>query len=639
MNKWLVLLAVLVLSTTVFAEVTPNTLFSDHAVLQRDTNIPVWGSASENEDVSVRFAGQTVTTTARDGKWMVSLEPVPAGGPYIMIIAGKNNTVKCRDVLVGDVWVCSGQSNMERQLGPRPGQKPIVNWQQEAAAANYPKIRQFKVPNLTSTRPVDTADAVWSVCSPETVVDFSAVGYFFARDLYQAVDVPIGILFSSWGGTVAEAWTSAETLKTMPDFASAVSRIEQESAQDESRLIAVYEIKIAVWYAENDPGSNPQAPWSEADMDTQAWESMNLPVNWEQASLPDFDGVVWFQKTIDLPENWTDRKAVLSLGPIDDQDTTWVNGVKVGSMDNWQLPRTYPIPANLLKAGRNVITVRVLDTAGGGGIFGRPEQLVLKSQSGDISLAGPWKYKATVKLDRSSDVPRRPGSNPNVPTLLYNGMIAPLQPFVIRGVTWYQGESNNDRARQYRTLFPKMIQDWRRTWGQGDFPFLFVQIAPYRDMSPEIREAQFLTLDKVKNTAMVVITDAGDANDIHPAHKQPVGARLALAARALSYGESIEYSGPLYKSMSVEGNQIVLSFSHTGTGLMALDGPLRGFVIAGRDKKFVPAEARIVGSTVHVWNDSIEKPVAARYGWSDVPDVNLYNKEGLPASPFRTDVD
>jgi sialate O-acetylesterase len=632
-KRWISWAVVAVLACAVRAEVRPVSLFGDHAVLQRGIKIPVWGAASDGERVTVELAGQSATTVARDGRWRVDLEPLEPGGPLTMTIAGTNKIV-LNDIMIGDVWICSGQSNMERQLGPRPPQKPIIGWEQAVAQADYPRIRQFYVPNRIAFEPQADCDGSWTICSPQTAADFCAVGFFFARDLYKAVDVPIGLLFTAWGGTVAEAWTSAASLETMPDFKDAVEAVQKMKPDRET--VDDYAKRLAAWFTRYDPGSAEGLGWAAPDLDVSAWGQMDLPVNWEQASLPDFDGVVWFRKVIDVPASWSGKEAVLNLGPIDDQDTTWVNGVEVGSTDDWQAVRTYKVPASVLKAGQNVIAIRVLDTGGGGGLFGRPDQVTLEGSEGELSLAGSWSYKASAALADAPGVPRRPGSTPNIATVLYNGMIAPLQPYAIKGAIWYQGESNNDRPLQYQTLFPLMIADWRRAWGQGDFPFLFVQIAPYKDLSPEIREAQFLTLSKSPNTAMVVTTDVGDANDIHPANKVPVGARLALAARALAYGEKIEYSGPLYKGITIKGNRIVVSFTHTGSGLVAKGGALKGFVIAGADMQFVPAQARIVGDTVEVWSDAIAKPVAVRYGWANVPDVNLYNKEGLPASPFRS---
>ena len=628
--------------TAARADVLPSRLFSDHAVLQQGRPIPVWGTAAEGERVTVAIAGQSAAANAAGGRWRVELAPLPAGGPYTMTIAGEHNRVVVSDILVGEVWVCSGQSNMERQLGPREGQKPIVDWEPEVAAARYPEIRQFYVPQKTALQPAADTAGSWTVCSPETVANFTAVGYFFGRDLFQARHVPVGLIHSSWGGTPAEAWTSLDGLRSLPDFAAQAAEVER--AADEIKTGTYdYSRKLAAWFAATDIGSQPQPPWSSPGCDTRGWASMNLPALWEKAGLPDFDGVVWFRKTVELAPAWVGGDLSLELGPIDDQDTTWFNGVQVGETNGYKIPRAYRVPAALVRPGANVITVRVLDTGGGGGLWGEPGSLALKSlQPGGpapIDLDGPWQWKVSVAFTSAVRSPLDVGSSPGVPGVLFNGMIAPLVPYPIRGVIWYQGEANVGRERQYRTLFPALIADWRRLWQEGDFPFLFVQIAPFREETPEIREAQLLTWQRTRNTAMAVTIDCGDAEDIHPAHKQPVGARLALAARALAYGETIEYSGPVFATASFAGRRGVLRFSHLGGGLVAKGGALTGFTIAGADKVFHPATAVIDGDTVVVSADAVRRPVAARYAWANVPAGNLFNAAGLPASPFRTDVD
>ena len=384
-------------------------------------------------------------------------------------------------------------------------------------------------------------------------------------------------------------------------------------------------------------------PWSATNLDTSSWKTMILPTYWENAGYPDFDGTFWFRRTVDLPEDWNGADVELHLGAADDNDTTWVNGVEVGATIGYNLPRVYRVPAGVLKRGANVIAVRVLDTGGYGGLYGGDDPIRLIVNAGgktnSISLTGAWLYRKGVLLTDVGWPPTDYSQSPNAPSVLYNGMIAPLLPYAIRGVIWYQGESNVGRERQYRTLFPTMIADWRRAWGEGDFPFLFVQIAPFRGNSPELREAQLLSWQKTTNTAMAVTMDCGDANDIHPPHKQPMGARLALAARAIAYGEKLEYSGPAFKSMKIEGSEAVLHFTHPCGGLVAKDGPLKGFTIAGADKIFHPAHAEIRGQTVVVASDTVSHPVAVRYGWANVPEGNLFNRAGLPASPFRTDVD
>ena len=637
-----VALAALMLASSVpaaRAAVTPNSLFVDHAVLQQGRPVPVWGTADPGESVTVDIAGQTVATKAgKDGKWMARLPSMQAGGPFTLTISGKNKVV-LSDILVGEVWVCGGQSNMERQLGLRTGQQPIANWEKEVAAANYPSIRHFGVEQTKSFTPLETVKGRWEVCSPDTVKDFTAVGYFFGRDVHRARKVPVGLIHSSWGGTPAEAWTSEAGLRPLPDFAATSERLKLIAASPEAAQ-RKYETELEAWYRAQDSGSAENRMWSDPAVDTSAWKTMTVPGLWEDAGEPDLNGVVWFSKTFDLPKDAVQAGAELQLGMVDDIDTTWVNGVKVGFTVGYNLPRKYDIPASLLKPGRNVIAVRVLDTGGGGGIWGDEKpRLIFKGKTPPpaIDLGGAWPYRVGMSLQDGPFPPTSFNGDVSTPTVLFNGMIAPLLPYAIRGVIWYQGESNVRREQQYRTLFPSLIADWRQAWGQGEFPFLFVQIAPHREMTPEIRDAQLFAWQHTPNTAMAVTMDCGDANDIHPAHKQPVGARLALAARALAYGEAIEYSGPVFDGMTIQGRKASLRFTHLGAGLKAKGGPLKGFTMAGPDKVFHPAKAEIRAQTVVVTSKDVPQPVAVRYGWASVPEGNLFNKAGLPASPFRTD--
>ena len=492
-------------------------------MLQRGQTIPVWGTANEGEKVTVEFAGQTATTTtASSGKWRVDLQPLEAGGPFTMKISG-DNTVTVNNLLVGEVWVASGQSNMAWTFSR------AHNAAKEAPKATYPKIRMFTVKQTIAVTPRQNPVGSWVECSPQTVNRFSAVGYFFARDLHRKLGVPVGIIHSSWGGTPAEAWTSLEGFGSSPELQEYVSAAKQRIASQDADAAA---------FAEQ--------------------------VKKHQTRLKEWN------KTVEKPF--------------------------LEAMKAWNTAA-----AEAKRAG---------------------------------TPAPPKPKLATPK----PEAPRHPAGQRH-PTVLYNGMIAPIIPYGIKGVIWYQGEGNAGKARQYRTLFPAMISDWRSRWKLGDFPFLYVQIAPFKNQPPEIREAQFLTLAKAANTAMTVTTDVGDANDIHPTKKEPVGQRLALAARALAYGEKIEYSGPLYDSMSTTNGKIILNFKHCGGGLVAKDGGLKGFTIAGESGNFVPAKAEIQGSTVVVSADGVATPKAVRYGWENVPDVNLFNQEGLPASPFRTDVD
>lgn len=617
-------------------------LFADHMVLQRELPAPVWGWAEPGCEIRVSLAGKTAAGRAdNSGRWQVRLGPYSAGGPHTLRVEGPQ-TVVIQDVLVGDVWICSGQSNMEW------GMWGVNNSPQEIAAADHPQLRLFTVPKKIATRPEDVPGGQWQVCSPESVGGFSAVGYFFGRDLQRALDVPIGLIHTSWGGTVAEAWTSAEALETMADFQPAVAQFREMAEAIEGGNDR-YEQQLAQWWRENDPGSAASQTWADPGLDAATWKTMNLPAGWEQAGLPDFDGVVWFRAEFELPAAAAGKEATLSLGPIDDIDTTWVNGVRVGSQSVWNEPRTYKIPAQILQAGRNVVAIRVLDTGGGGGLVGQADQLQLEPSGGQVvSLAGPWRYRVSAALAETKPAPQRLDNNPNATTVLYNGMLAPLLPFAVKGAIWYQGESNAGRPAQYRTLLPTMIRDWRTRFGVGDFPFLVVQLANFMGVQQqpvepgwaELREAQLLTALNDPHCGLAVTIDIGEANDIHPKNKQDVGARLALAARGIAYDQPVEYSGPEFKSIAVSGGTARLRFEHLGGGLVARGGePLKGFAIAGADKRFVFADARIDGDMVVVSSPAVREPVAVRYGWANNPVCNLYNKAGLPASPFRTDVE
>ncbi|HEX8235788.1 MAG TPA: sialate O-acetylesterase [Abditibacteriaceae bacterium] len=661
--------ACLLLSALIFSSPTPampqpaadatqrpflHPLFTDNMVLQRDIAAPVWGWTTPGQRVTVTMSGRSATAVAdAGGKWMARIGPFPAGGPHTLTVTGPQ-TVRLNNVMTGDVWICSGQSNMEQGIGI------AANPQQEISNANYPNLRLFTVPKKIAASPQSSVAGSWQITTPQTIAangwgGFSAVAYYFGRELNTRLQVPIGLLHTSWGGTVAEAWASAEALNTMPDFRSGVAAL-QRAAQEQSRPGFNFDGAMTAWWAANDPGS--AAGWSNATLDTAAWKTMNLPTAWENADLPNFDGIVWFRKEFDLPQSWAGKDVVLHLGTIDDRDTTWVNGTKVGETNEYNTARNYRVAGNLLKAGRNVITVRVLDTGGGGGLNGNAADMNLQA-SGDgaaapISLAGAWLYHASTPLAQTQPAPQRIDNNPNGVTVLYNGMIAPLVPFGIKGAIWYQGESNAGRGQQYRTLLPTMIRDWRSRFGVGDFPFYIVQLANFMATEAQpsdpawayLREAQMLTAQTVPNAGIATAIDIGEAGDIHPKNKQDVGRRLALNALALTYKQPVEYSGPLYRSMKIEGDAVRLTFSHAASmtaGGGTLQGfaipTLQGFAIAGADKKFVWANARIEGNTVVVSSPQVKQPVAVRYAWANNPVANLYNAAGLPALPFRTDID
>ncbi|UOR05958.1 sialate O-acetylesterase [Hymenobacter aerilatus] len=636
------LLAATLAATTTHAAVRLPKLVGDHMVLQRDKPLPIWGWADAGEAVTVMFKGKTykATPTGDAGKWMVQLPATPAGGPYALVVKGQN-TITVHDVLMGDVWLASGQSNMEWPL------REANNGAQEVAAANFPNIRLLDVPNAVASTPkTDFGGTGWHPCTPETVAGFSAVAYFFGRDLQKQYNVPIGLISSEWGGTPAEAWTSTEALGTLPDFKGKVAA----STGDIEQRQQAYAAQLAQWQrtpAAHDQGrAAGHAPWSAAGVATPDWPTMPLPGPWEQhANLAALDGVVWFRKEVDLTAAEAGKPLTLHLSVIDDADSTWFNGTFVGTTNGYATPRAYTVPAALVKPGRNTIAVRVLDLGQGGGIWGKPEDLHLTTATRTLPLSGDWRYHIGVD-NRLAPPNPFPGGAQNEPTLLFNAMIAPLIPYAIKGVIWYQGESNASRAAQYQKLFPTMIRDWRGRWQEGDFPFLFVQLAnfqPDQDQPAdyewaELREAQRQTLS-LPNTGMAVAIDIGNTNDIHPRNKQEVGRRLALAARRVAYNDkNVVYSGPTFEKMEPRGTTVRLTFSNLGGGLVLKDasGPyLKGFAVAGADRKFHWAQGRLEGNTLVLSSKEVSQPQAVRYDWSNSPTPNLYNKAGLPASPFQ----
>ncbi|NRF41426.1 9-O-acetylesterase [Pedobacter sp. LMG 31643] len=615
-------------------------------VFQQKTNVAIWGNADVGKTVTVISTWNNKTYTSKagqDGKFKVVLPTPSYGGPYNITISDGEVT-KLNNVLVGDVWVCSGQSNMEMPLA---GWGKIDNYEQEIKDANYPKIRLLQAVHVTSNTLLDDAkvdNGGWQECTPQYVAGFSSVAYFFAREINKKTGIPIGLIHTSWGGTIAEAWTSATTLKTIPDFVEAVKTIENASNDGSD-----FKEKLAAWnksVLDKDAGIVGGKPaWLAASLDVSSWKTMSLPTLWEGAGLSDFDGVVWFRKNITIPQSWTGKDLKINLGTIDDNDVTYFDGEKVGQTEGVGVPRIYTIPGNKVKAGTFALVLRVFDTGGAGGVFGDKNIMALISGGGErLSLDGEWQHKVGLNL---KDVAPMPTSNdgPNRTTVLYNAMINPYLQFPIKGAIWYQGESNAGRANQYRTLFPAMIKDWRKSWNQPNFPFYFVQLANYMPVEAqpvatewaELRDAQRETLS-LPNTGMAVSIDIGDAVDIHPKNKQDVGKRLAFIALAKDYGVRIPYSGPIYQSQKIDGAAINLTFKAADGGLKAKDGAeLKGFAIAGSDQKFHWAKAVVKGNQVIVSSPDVANPVAVRYAWANNPVCNFVNGAGLPASPFRTD--
>ncbi len=637
--------------SSVQADVKLPAQFSDHMVLQQKEAAPVWGWAEPGEKVKVTASwGKSASTKAdSQGKWKVKLRTPKAGGPYTLTIDG-NNKITIKDVLIGEVWICSGQSNMEMGIGV------VNNAAEEIAAANYPNIRLFDVDHATSLVPLNDVKGNWVRCTPETVANhgswggFSAAAYFFGRKLHTELDVPIGLIATNWGGTVSEAWTSPKALKPFKYFTRTLENIHY-LIHDKDKLLERYESDIVEWEKEltaADEGSRKN--WQAQNFDDSNWKDMVQPQKWSESDteLKNFDGIVWFRLDVDLPASMAGRDLEMHLGPIDDSDSVWLNGKHiVTTLDSWYIPRVYTIPASALKQGKNAIAVRIIDTAGDGGFDSvNPEDMRIglpgANVSDCVSLAVSWKYK----ISRCEDIPNTPKSgldyNMNTPTVLYNAMLSPLIPYRIAGAIWYQGESNRYDPILYRDIFPAMITNWRHDWGQGKFPFYFVQIAPFQyfdsNSSGALRETQSMTLKKLDNVGMAVTMDIGEERDIHPKDKLNVGERLARLALAKTYKhKKLTYSGPLYKSMKVKGDKAILSFDYVCNGLVAKDGPLTDFVIAGEDKIFVNATAVIDGDKVVVSSPEVSIPVAVRYGWAEWCQPNLFNADGLPASSFRTD--
>lgn len=632
----------IIVSVTAFSQVRLPKLISSGMVLQRDALVKIWGWAGKGEKVTVDFMNSTYNTTADDkGNWQIELPKMNAGGPHQMQI-NAGNSITISDIMIGDVWVCSGQSNMEL-----PMKRVSWNYPGEIENSENKFIRQFCVPQKYNFHHPenDLSFGSWKSASPENAPDFSAVAYFYAKYIYEKYKVPVGLINSSLGGSPVESWISKEALKAFPKYLN-----EAEMFKD-SLLITKIETadnaRINAWNTElwkKDEGNKDSKNiWYNPSLNTSGWETMDVPGYWsDKTKLGMVNGVVWFRKKINLPSSLAGKTAKLILGRIVDADSAYVNGTFVGTVGYQYPPSRFDIPAGILKAGENTIVVRVISNSGKGGFV--PDKLyAIVAGSDTVNIEGEWKYRLGAVM------PPLAGQTfvRWKPLGLYNSMIAPLINYGIKGVIWYQGESNADRPDEYNKLFSTMITDWREKWNRGNFPFLFVQLTNFMNRRNEpsesnwalLREAQSKTL-QMQNTGMAVTYDIGEWNDIHPLNKKEVGRRLFLAAEKKAYGnESIVYSGPVYKSMEIKENKIILSFTNQDAGLLTKGGgELKYFSIASADKHFVWAKAKIEGDKVVVWSDEISKPVAVRYAWADNPDgANLYNNEGLPAEPFRTD--
>lgn len=650
----LILLMYLVSTSLQSQQLSLHPLFTDHMVLQQQEQVAVWGNAPAGAGItlSTSWGAMVNTEVSPSGKWKLLLPTPLAGGPHEITVKSGSTQVRIADVMVGEVWLASGQSNMEMPLSGFPPNEPIDNAEQEIADAKYPAIRMFTVRRHLATAPQTTIEGSWEVCTPDAAPAYSATAYFFARKLHQDLGIPVGIIHSSWGGTAAEAWTSEPALEAFPELKKSLADFDRAKAQ--------------AWLDqfETIPRPNSVEELQELDMDDalivdpnfddQDWARVNLPST--DCALSSFvpeaqhsqrlNGTFWYRKKIRLTNTGTDY--LLKTGAIDDADVTYFNGQVIGATWNWQQERVYRIPSALVREGENTLAIKHFDGGGGCYVAG---PLYLETTAGkQISLDGEWSALFYADLQSSSllhygragqkKLPQRPllaAGNPNdLPTSLFNGMIHPLIPFGIKGAIWYQGESNVGRAKQYERLFPGMIEDWRERWGT-DFPFYFVQIAPFNygggPAAPALRDAQRRSL-QLDNTGMVVTLDIGNAHSIHPGNKQDVGQRLALLALAHDYQQEVTPSGPLYLSHSVQANTITVNFDFAASGLSLKS--TTGFEIAGEDQVFVDAKVQVKGSQLLISAPGISHPVHVRYAWKDDAEATLFNREGLPASSFST---
>lgn len=621
------------------ADVRLPRLLSDGAVLQRGQPVKIWGWAEDGETVAVEFAGQKRSTQAAEGRWSVTFPALKAGGPYEIKITA-DNQLQLSDIWMGDLWIGAGQSNMELPL-----RRVATEYPDLIATTQLPQIREFSVPvaYTFNENAEDFHTGQWRAATPENLPGFSAAGFFFARNLHEKYQVPIGILSIAVGGSPAEAWMSESALEKYPHYLEVTQKFKDDAVLQ--KTIATDKANSDAWYAkakQDDKGSDEKQPWSAAEVLTADWKKFEVPGSFKEQNIDFVNGVVWLKKSFELKAEETQQDAQLWLGAIVDGDEVYVNGTAVGQTGYRYPPRIYPVPAHVLKAGENNISIRLTSYSNEPG-FVKDKTYALMISGKQIDLQGEWLYRIGMHAEpmpASTTIHYQPAT-------LFKAKLAPALPFNIKGVIWYQGESNVTRAQEYFSLFPDMIKDWRAHFNQGDFPFLFVQLANFLEPKSEpgesewalAREAQRQALALPK-TAMAVAIDIGEWNDIHPLNKEAVGERLALAAQKIAYGDkSVIASGPQLKSIKRKGRELVLGFDSLGKGLEVRGEELKEIAIAAEDKKFVWAKAKIKGKQLIVWSDEISNPHWVRYAWADNPEhANLYNSAGLPASPFEARV-
>ncbi len=615
-------------------------MFGDNMVLQRGKPNPIWGWSEPGDVVRVEIGENAATATAgADGKWQVRIQPPPAGGPYSVKIQGQQ-TVTLHEVLVGDVWLCAGQSNMQFPL------QAARNGADEVKAAEHPEIRYFVVGQRAAYAPVAVPRGTWKIVSPSTLGEsrfggISAVAYFFARKLQQSINVPIGLVQDAVGGVPAETFVSAEGLRPLKDFDAGIAEVERRHEAGDPE----YGNYIMHWYDTYDIGSRGVS-WADPTLDDSSWKTVPIPGGFEELGVGDVPSLCWFRKEITLPDPLPEGRTRLYLGQVEKMDTAYINGRQVGASSWVENPRAYFVRDGILKPGRNLITLRVFKVKTDGGFLGKPDELHLTLGDGtSIPLSGEWKGKVAVDARPPHPLPIGFENLPTMPGVLYMGMLEPVAPLAITGAIWYQGESNTERAYQYRKLLPAMIGDWRKLFGQGDFPFYIVSLPAFQHRSDvptvdswtELREAQALTARSVPHTCLAVTVDTGDPDNIHPPDKEVVGDRLAFCALGEHYGRDIPYLGPTLSSVDPLPGALKLHFDHADGGLVVKGDKLGEFSVAGDDGKWQWADARIEGDTVIVSSPGVPDPKVVRYAWQANPEATLFNGAGLPAAPFRTD--
>ena len=633
MRKALLLFFTLILSIPIKAQVKLPEIVSTGMVLQREEPINIWGWAAPNEKVTVRFNNKKYkTTTAKEGVWKITLSPSKAGGPYSMEIEGSNK-ITLNDIMVGEVWLCAGQSNMVHQM-----RLHNVLYAEEIANASYNEIRQFFVPNTVNLSEPQTKlpKSSWKKAINPDINEFSAVAYFFAKELYEKYKVPIGIINSSWGGTPIEAWISEKGFKEFPNVLETINKNKDTLYISRQNALPQPQTSLS-----EDKGLEEK--WFDTSYKPKGWRNIAIPGYWEDQGIKELDGTVWYRQEIDIPEAMTRKEAMVFLGRIVDADVLYINGKRIGNTTYMYPQRRYPVADDVLKPGKNLFVVQVTNNFGKGGFVPDKPYYVVAGKD-TIDLAGYWQYKVG-KVNTPSNKNYNKITLHYQPAALYNAMISPLTNYTIKGFVWYQGESNTGNAHEYSKLQAALIADWRTKWNK-QLPFLYVQLPGFMDYNYLPSESQWALFREqqakslsIPKTAMAVAIDLGEWNDIHPDRKKEVGERLALAAEKTAYNEYVISSGPSYKSSEIQGNKIIVSFNNIGSGLSTTDGEAPSeFAIAGTDKNFVWARTKIDGNTVILWNENIEKPLYIRYAWADNPvNPNLINKENLPAVPFRTD--